>query len=278
MKLVVPLTIPWTRSIGAPASDSWSTRITGTTPGDGALEAQLHALASRATSHSSSPCWESSCLLAVTTCRAGAHRAQHVVARRLDPADQLDDQIRALEDLVERARASGSARPRSRPQPGDPLDPVGVPRQQLGERGADGAVAEQPDPERSAAPISVERRRRGHQVLVGLAPHDDPRVAVAAEDHRRARHAVVVVGQRVAVGAGRRRRRARRPGAGSGSSASRTITSPDSQCLPARWQRSVAGASGAVGDHRLVDASRTASAAGCPTSRRRPRPRSRRCA
>ena len=43
------------------------------------------------------------------------------------------------------------------------------------------------------------------------------------------------------------------PTAGSASSASRTITSPDSQCLPARWQRASApAASGAVGDQRLV--------------------------
>ena len=33
------------------------------------------------------------------------------------------------------------------------------------------------------------------------------------------------------------------PGAGSGSGASRAITSPDSQCFPATWQRSVAVAS-----------------------------------
>jgi len=28
---------------------------------------------------------------------AGAHRAQHVVARRIDPADQLDDEVAAGE-------------------------------------------------------------------------------------------------------------------------------------------------------------------------------------
>src|SRR3954453_16946261 len=42
----------------------------------------------------------------------------------------------------------------------------------------------------------------GTQVLVGLAPHDDARVAPRAEDHRRSRDAVVVVRHRVAVGAG----------------------------------------------------------------------------
>src|SRR3954447_7509070 len=42
------------------------------------------------------------------------------------------------------------------------------------------------------------------QVLVSLAPHDAARVAAGAEDHRRPRHAVVVVGHRVPVGAGDR--------------------------------------------------------------------------
>src|SRR3954449_11161224 len=42
------------------------------------------------------------------------------------------------------------------------------------------------------------------QVLVGLAPDDDARVAARAEDHRRPRDAVVVVGHRVPVRAGDR--------------------------------------------------------------------------
>jgi hypothetical protein len=43
MKFVVPLTIPWMRSMCAAASDSCSTRITGTTPATGAYG---HAMAS----------------------------------------------------------------------------------------------------------------------------------------------------------------------------------------------------------------------------------------
>src|SRR3954452_1737729 len=42
------------------------------------------------------------------------------------------------------------------------------------------------------------------QVLVGLAPHDNTRLAVAAEDHRRAGNRVVVVGHRVTVSPRRR--------------------------------------------------------------------------
>src|SRR4051795_9485987 len=45
----------------------------------------------------------------------------------------------------------------------------------------------------------------GNQVLDGLAAHAEPRVTAGGEDDRRARHAVVVVGHRVAVGAGRGR-------------------------------------------------------------------------
>ena len=73
------------------------------------------------------------------------------------------------------------------------------------------------------------------EVVVGLAAHDDAGVAVRAEDDRRARLAVVVVGHRVAVAAGRRRDDDV-AGRGSLRSAPPMSTSPDSQCLPARWQ------------------------------------------
>ncbi len=68
MKFVVPLTIPCTRSISAPASDSCSTRMTGTTPATAPSKRSCTSC-ERAASHSSSPCCESSCLLAVTTWR-----------------------------------------------------------------------------------------------------------------------------------------------------------------------------------------------------------------
>src|SRR3954462_13928163 len=44
----------------------------------------------------------------------------------------------------------------------------------------------------------------GRQGPVALAPHDDARVAVPAEDHRRPRQRLVVVRQRMAVGPGGR--------------------------------------------------------------------------
>src|SRR5919202_3325714 len=45
----------------------------------------------------------------------------------------------------------------------------------------------------------------GREVLEGLAPDDDSRLAVPAEDHRRPRHAVVVAGHRVPLRPGGRR-------------------------------------------------------------------------
>jgi hypothetical protein len=38
---------------------------------------------------------------------SAAHGAEQVLPRRLDPADQLDDQIRALQQFIERAAAAG---------------------------------------------------------------------------------------------------------------------------------------------------------------------------
>jgi hypothetical protein len=78
----------------------------------------------------------------------GAHRAQDVVARRLDAADHLDDEVGALDDLLEGpARAREDARQLG-PQPGGQLDLLGARLQQRGERRPDGAVPEQADTER----------------------------------------------------------------------------------------------------------------------------------
>ena len=173
---------------------------------DGALEAQLHAGLAGGREQLVAVLGEQ-LLVGGDDVPAGAHRLEHVAARRLDPADQLDDQIGVLEDLVEvAARARQHTRDLG-PQPGDPLDPVGVLDDQLGERAADRAPAEHADPEDGACGwggLAPSVDIAAHQVVVGLAAHDQARIAVLAEDHRRARHAVVVVGHRVAVGAGRR--------------------------------------------------------------------------
>ena len=83
MKFVVPLTIPCTRSIVAPASDSWSTRITGTTPATAPSNRSCTPSA-RAASHNSSPYCDSSCLLAVTMWRPA-----RIACRRYERAGSI---------------------------------------------------------------------------------------------------------------------------------------------------------------------------------------------
>src|SRR5215212_1206673 len=99
MKFVVPLTIPCRRSTCAAASVSWSTRITGTTPATAASKRSCTSC-SRAHVHSSSPCWLRSCLFAVTTWRPA------VIARGIEPAHDLDHEVRPPEDVVEVAAAA----------------------------------------------------------------------------------------------------------------------------------------------------------------------------
>ena len=78
----------------------------------GALEAQLHPVLARRRPQLLAVLGEQ-LLVGRHDVLARPHRPQHVVARRLEAAHQLDDQVRALEDLVERSRASASARRRS---------------------------------------------------------------------------------------------------------------------------------------------------------------------
>ena len=99
---MVPLTIPWMRSIGVAASDSSSTRTTGTAPATAASK-RSRTPYSRAVSNSSSPCWESSCLLAVTTSLPARIAASRYSRAGSMPADHLDDQLAAVEDLLEAA-------------------------------------------------------------------------------------------------------------------------------------------------------------------------------
>ena len=119
--------------------------------GHRALEAQLDARARARIAHSSSPCWESSCLLARDDVLARAHRPQHVLARGLDAADQLDDQVRAVQDLLEVAPRAGEHAAELGRRPVIARDRVGALGEQRLERGADGAVAEQADPKRLVA-------------------------------------------------------------------------------------------------------------------------------
>ena len=87
-------------------------------------------------------------MLAVTTGLPGAQRVEHVVAGGLGAADQLDDQVGALEDLAEVALAAGQHAGDLRPPPGRRLDRVGALGEQLGEGTADRAASQQPDADR----------------------------------------------------------------------------------------------------------------------------------
>ena len=113
---------------------------------DRALEAQLHA---GLTGHREQlvAVLGQQLLVGGDDVPAGPHRLQHVAARRLDPADQLDDQVGVVEDLAEVAAGARQHAGDLRAQAGDPLDPVGVLDDELGKRGADGAAAEHADPE-----------------------------------------------------------------------------------------------------------------------------------
>ena len=174
MKLVVPFTMPCTRSMWAAASVSEITRMAGTTPATAASKRSCTPPA-RAASNSSSPCWDSSCLLAVTTCRpAPIARSTYSRAGSVPP-DQLDDQVAALEDVVEVAAAAGQhAR-----QLGAAAD-LGLDRVRARPRAAPRS-APRPCRGRAARPGTGPQTSRRRQVVEGLAADDQASVAVAAE-------------------------------------------------------------------------------------------------
>ena len=135
MKLVVPLTIPCTRSMCAAASVSWITRMTGTTPPTAASKRSC-APASRAASKISSPCWREHLLvrrddvLAGRRARAGCSRAP-ARCRRSAPRSG-----RCAGGCRRSRRASASARPRSPGAAGRRLDRVRALFQQRVQRAA----------------------------------------------------------------------------------------------------------------------------------------------
>ena len=95
MKLVVPLTIPNTLVISVAARLSWITRITGTTPATAASKRSWTPF-SRAVSNSSSPCWATSCLFAVTTWRpARSARSTYSRAGSMPPISSTTISLRS---------------------------------------------------------------------------------------------------------------------------------------------------------------------------------------
>ena len=76
---------------------------------------------------------------------ARTHRAQQIFARRFESPDQLDEQIGARQHLLELPSAARQHAADDGPAPVEALDLLGALLEQLVERPADGAVAEQPD-------------------------------------------------------------------------------------------------------------------------------------
>jgi hypothetical protein len=113
---------------------------------DRGLEAQLHAVLARGRPQLLAVLAEQ-LLVRGHDVAAGTHRAQDVVARRLEAADELDDEVAAGEDRVEVAAAARQDAADLGAQPGDRGHVIGALGEQRLERGTDGAVTEQADPE-----------------------------------------------------------------------------------------------------------------------------------
>src|SRR5271163_111364 len=200
------------RSMGVADSDSSSTRTTGTAPATAASKRSLTPC-SRAVSNSSSPYWESSCLFALTTSlparialsrysRAGSippisstsRSASDRISAKLPRVRVSTPQITGLRPLK---RAISSALSSSSAEKAEPTVPWPS-RPTL-----KSAAGPSPSADIRSGPLRAEIPR--DEVLEALAPDHHARVALGAEDHRRARHAVVVVGHRVTVCARRGR-------------------------------------------------------------------------
>jgi hypothetical protein len=110
----------------------------------GALEAHLHATAAGGVEDLLTVLREQ-LLVGGHHVTTRVERAQHVVARRLDAAHQLDDQIAALDDVVEVAAAAREHTGDLGPPANLGLDRVRPLLEKPGEGRPDGAVAQHPD-------------------------------------------------------------------------------------------------------------------------------------
>ena len=152
--------------------------------GDGGLEAQLHAVLARASPTAprragrAAACWRSrrACRRASRAARSRAPARSRRSARRSGRC-RRGSRSKSPRERVSTPAISGRS-------PVTCAICVGALRQQLGEGRADRAVAEQADRKRRCG---LSSDVTGGQIVVGLAAHDDARVAVLAEDHRRAR-------------------------------------------------------------------------------------------
>src|SRR6188472_598467 len=242
MKLVVPLTMPKTLAISVTPKLSWITRTIGITPATAASKRSCTP-ASRAASKSSSPCWASSCLLAVTTGRLARSAAS--TCSRAGSVPPISSTITS-----ERSRIASKS-PSSRVRTPETSGRRPVAASTASARAAIIAAKAPPTVPRPSSPMRTGSGIAARQVLVGLAAHDDAGLALVAEEDRRARHAVVVARHRVAVGAGCRRDE----DVADGWRGEHRLADDDVAGLAVHAgdrRRALGGVGGAIGDQRFV--------------------------
>ena len=231
---MVPLTMPITRRMRSPASDSRSGRMSGMPPPTDASN-RMSTPAPSAVSNSSRPWVAMSSLLAVTTglppisASTISVRAGSMPPMTSTTMSTSGSPTTAAASSVKQRAGSGRSRSLARFGHRDPghlerhagpgLDHVGVVVDEAHQRAPHVTTAEDADPHPlvhqsvdpspgQSAASSVSLPHAGQvardEVVERLAADHDPGVAVVDEHHRRARHQVVVGRHRVAVGAGRR--------------------------------------------------------------------------
>ena len=129
-------------------------------PGDRGLEAQLDAGLAGGAEQLLAVLGEQ-LLVGGDDRAAAAQGLEHVLAGRVGAADQLDDQVGAIEDLAEVALAAGQRPGELDPPPGRRLDRVGARGEQVGEGAADRAAPQQPDAKIGSFEGSRHRGRSG---------------------------------------------------------------------------------------------------------------------
>ena len=270
MKFVVPLTIPWMRSTRAPASDSCSTRMTGTTPATAPSKRSWTCARARVSTAPRRGRRAGACSRTRRACRPASRCSTYSRAGSIPPiSSTIRSEPSRISSKSPRERVSTPLISGRRPV----MCAIASARSLSS---CSNAAPTVPCPSSPTLYVSAM------QVLEGLAAHDQPCLAVCAEHDRRPRDAVVVVGHRVHVGAGDRRRRgcrrrAARAASSRGSARRRTRSAcrrPCTACPAAPTRSHQIGLVRRVVEHRAhvvrhpaVDARRTAP---CRPAGRRP--------
>src|SRR5581483_11409456 len=224
MKLVVPLTIPITRRIRSPASDSRSGRIRGIPPATDASKSRSTPAVSAA-SNSSLPTLASSSLFAVTTglprliASVMTERAGSIPPITSTTTSTSSSATTTSASCVKTPAGSGTSRSRARLRTATRPTSIRTPardsiRSAWSSRRRTSADPTFPQPSRPTLMESVTAIAaslspglvQADDVVERLAPDDDARLAVADEDDCGAWQPVVVGRHRVAVRAGARDR------------------------------------------------------------------------